>query len=200
MPLGANIPGGVSPLTRQGASARPAGEHLRERILDLADLDPEQVRAMLIPIFVTLGPTTLSAYDKYRVPTTHDFVIERILPHIVLLDVGNALEIANDANASIPLPTFADRILARANNVLLELKNEDREAKLIDNHPLVLSSLMPPLGGDDIDLFALPHKVPAGETLRLDARFATSTYAGQLGANAQYGLVLAGKLVRIARS
>jgi hypothetical protein len=197
VPLAQAVPGGVTPLPRSDTGS----SDVLQRIVDFRDLDPEQVKALICPMYAVLGPTVLSSFDTYRAPTTHDFIIQRIMPHVALIDVGNALELANDGNATLALPSFGDRLAARANNVLVDLQNQDRQAKVVDNHSMLLGSLMAPLGESvHFGELLMPQKLLAGESLRMDVRFLNSGVAGQLGANAQYGLVLIGTLIRVARS
>lgn len=197
MPLAQAIPGGVSPI--QPNDVGDSG--LRQRIIELRDLDPEQVKALSAPLYATLSPTVQSGFDTFRAPTTHDFVVHKILPYLVFMDIANASEIATDGNAAVALPSFADRLVARANNILIDLQNQDRQSKFIDNHSLSLGSLMPPLGDPlkyENDL--LRPKILAGESVRLDVRFASVATPSQLGAATQYGIVLVGLLIRVAKS
>jgi hypothetical protein len=193
MPLGAATPGGAEPLR-----AAPGRESAVATAAGLLELHPETVRAMAIPIYATLGTATLTGYDTYRVPTTHDFLIEKILPHLVLMDLAS--EAAAAVTANITLAGFADRMAMKAANCLLDLKNTDREQKLFDNHSLSLASLFRLTGGGPIDFGPTPQKVLAGETIRLDVRFANTAVANQIAGNAQYGVLLLGKLIRVAKS
>lgn len=167
----------------------------------LKELDPEQIRGVIIPLYATLLSTTTTGYDTYRVPTTHDLLIEEIRPHLLALDISTELYATIDANLHMG-PTMEDRLILKASNCKVDLKNSDREQKVIENHSLVLVSLMKPVG-DSLKFGTTPHKVPAGETLRLDVALQDSdhTLTGVASTGStQYGLVLVGKLVRVARS
>ena len=96
MPLGASANGGVGPLTGP-ASGLTANGIAR----GLMDVDAERIRAQLIPMYVTMNGTTTSGYDTFRVPTTHDLLIEEIRAHIVPIDYAN---IASAAAATAFVP------------------------------------------------------------------------------------------------
>lgn len=194
MPLGEDVNGGTRPLTGLAGDASP-----NARALGMKDIDPEKYRGIAVPLYTTLDDTTTSGYDVYRVPTTHDFIIEKILPHVVLTDL--ATEVATPiGNAAVP--SVADRIAMKAMNAQIDLQNTDRVQKIIDNHSLSLASLLSAAGGNILDFTGTPHKIPAGETIRLDVKYAAT---GAAAANmekgkTQYGVVLVGKLVRVAKS
>lgn len=194
MPLGYGVNGGVEPL-----KGVPGGQSPHQIALGMMQIDPEKLRAIIAPLFVTLDATTTSGYSQYRVPTTHDLIIEKILPHIVLLDLAN--EVATVV-AGVTPASIADRMAMKAMNCLIDLQNTDRTQKIIDNASASLASMFGPAGGEPVDFGATPHKVPAGETLRFDARLgAVGTAAGNVAAGkAQYGIVIVGKLVRVAKS
>jgi hypothetical protein len=194
----ASLPGGTSPVL---------GNTFAEQIArGLKELDPEQIRGIVIPLYGTLGAAATgtavsSAYDTYRVPTTHDLLIEEIRPYLLVLDYDGLTAIAFDTDVK-PGNNMEDRLILMASNCLVDLKNSDREQKVFDNHSLVLASLMKPMG-DPLRFGTTPHKVPAGETLRCDVKLQeTNTAAGVEVASpaAYYGIVLVGKLVRVARS
>jgi hypothetical protein len=193
MPLGAGVNGGVDPLSSNAAG------YANKVASGFKDIDPEKVRALLVPMFVTLDDTATSGYDVFRVPTTHDFVIEKILPHLALTDLANevATPIGNAVVAGI-----MDRMVMKAANARIDLQNTDRNQKVIDGRSLSLASIYGPAGGDPIDLKDTPHKIPAGESVRLDVALIA---IGGAAANVekgktQYGIVLVGKLVRVAKS
>lgn len=203
MPISALTPGGATPL--QG---RSGGGSANEIALGLKDLHPEQVRVVAIPMYVTMDGTTQSGYDTYRVPTTHDLVIEQIRPHLVLMSIANEGGAKGDAGepgsviltGKVTLTSYRDRLAMKANNCLLDLKNTDREQKVIDNHSMCLGTLHEAAGGMPIDLGATPQKVLAGESLRLDVRYADVVTATVIAGSTQYGIVLIGKLIRVAKS
>lgn len=202
MPISALTPGGANPL-----NGRAGGGSANEVALGLKELHPEQVRAVIIPLYVTMDGTTQSGYDTYRVPTTHDLVIEEVRPHLVLLDPTNegGAAVANTPSSEIVagkilLQGYRDRLSMKATNVLLDLKNTDREQKVIDNHSASLALLHEAAGGMPINFGSTPQKVVAGESLRLDVRFAAVSPAALIAGSAQYGVVLVGKLIRVAKS
>lgn len=204
MPVSALTPGGATPL-----NGRAGGGSANEVALGLKELHPEQVRAVIIPMYVTMDGATQSGYDTYRVPTTHDLVIEEVRAHLVLLDPTNEGG-ASPADAFNPgtvivagkvvLLGYRDRLAMKANNALLDLKNTDREQKIIDNHSACLGLLHESAGGQIINFGVTPQKVIAGESLRLDVRYAAILPAALIAGSAQYGVVLVGKLIRVAKS
>jgi hypothetical protein len=203
MPLGADVPGGAMPLTGQRGGADAIAT-----ALGLKELHPEQVRAIMVPLYVTMGTVTQSGYDTYRVPTTHDLLIEEIRAHLVPMDLTNEGGTVGNANTpgsvvianKVILTSFLDRLIMKAANCLLDLKNTDREQKIIDNHSVGLNTLFNPAGGAPVNFGPTPQKVVAGETIRLDARFAGVSAPEQIAGNTQYGVVLVGKLIRVAKS
>lgn len=201
MPLPSSIPGGARPLAGINGGANDVAAAL-------IGVNPEQYRAVMVPMFYTLDGAVQSGYDIYRVPTTHDLVIEQIRPHLVLLDPTNEGGVIGTVGepgsviqtGKITLTGYRDRLAMKANNCLLDLKNSDREQKIIDNHSMTLGMLHEAAGGAIVDFGATPHKVPAGETLRLDVRYAALLPAPLIAGSTQYGIVLVGKLIRVARS
>ena len=203
MPIPQSTPGGARPL-----SGLAAGVTANDIARGYMDLSPEQVRAVAIPMFVTMDDVTQSGYDVYRVPTTHDLVIEQIRAHLVLMNPNGEGGVKGDAGepgsviktGSLVLTSFRDRLAMKASNALLDLKNSDREQKIIDNHSMALATLHEAAGGFPIDLGATPQKVIAGETLRLDVRYAAILPALLITGATQYGVVLVGKLIRVQKS
>lgn len=203
MPLAESIPGGARPL-----AGRAGGGSANEVALGLKELHPEQVRVNIVPMYVSLDQNTQSGYDTYRVPTTHDFVIEEIRAHLALVDLANeggGIGTVGEPGSVIltgkhVLTGFADRLAMKAGNALLDLKNTDREQKVIDNHSLCLAALHVAAGGQSMHFGSTPHKVIAGESLRLDVRYASTGAAEAIKGLTQYGVVLVGKLIRVAKS
>lgn len=192
MPLGENVNGGARPI----GSRNGAGGAL-DIAFGLKEVNPEQYRSVVIPLMALLGATTTSGSDTYRVPTTHNLIIEKILPHVSLVDLAN--EVATVVTGVTP-SSIADRVVMKAMNTLADLKNVDREQKVIDNRSMPLSALLPAAGGGPIDFGKTPHVVPAGESIRADMRWAVTTTANEIAGNTQVGLILVGKLVRVAKS
>lgn len=184
-------------------------QSIRARMYELAkDLSPEDYRAVLVTLKATLGSGTTSSSDTYRVPATHEFVIEEIRGHLVLTQFDSellAMNHASDATKGIGSSeltgtlTLRDRILMKAMNCRLDLKNSDREQKLFDNQSLALSSILSIVGGPPASREDEPHVVPAGETLILNAAL-INTDAKMLGGLTEYGVTLVGSLIRVAKS
>lgn len=194
-PLGAANPGGTQPLDPRTAGAGGPMAIAASYV----SIDPEKVRAVAVPLYAVLAAgASTSGTDAYRVPTTHDFVIEEIKAHIVITDL--AAEPASPAGASdIGLPGLGDRLALKAMNAEFDLRNIDREQRIVDNHRMTISALMTIAGGEPLKFGMTPHKILAGETIRLDVALINTTSDFASGA-ARYGVILVGKLVRVARS
>lgn len=202
MPIAASTPGGARPLSGLNGLG-----NANELALGLKELHPEQIRAVVIPLYVLMNGSIQSGYDTYRVPTTHALVIEEIRAHLVLMsltNVGGAAVAGTPSSeivaGKILLQGYRDRLAMMSNNVLLDLKNTDREQKVIDNHSMSLGMLHESAGGSPIFLGATPQKVVAGESIRLDVRFADVVVAAAIAGDTQYGVTLVGKLIRVAKS
>lgn len=184
--------------------APPTGggnEPVRGRIYELSKLGPEAYRAVAITLFAALTNSTLTGQATYRVPATHNLAIEAIVGHLALIDAAN--ETADmgtiGSSAATGVMDFKGRALVKAMNCYADLKNSDREAKIFENKPVRLSTILTALGGMALDFAKSPHIVPAGETIQLDVGLTQSTAAIGAGST-EYGVVLIGQLVRVARS
>lgn len=180
-----------------------AVQSVRSRIWELGkDLSPEDYRAIAVPLYAILGASNTSGTDSYRTPTTHNFVIEQVRGHLALQAFDGELltmNHASDNTKGVGGPDVVGRMLMKAMNARLDLKNSDREQKLFDNHPLSLASILSAVGGQPLDWSAEPHIVPAGETLQFSASL-INVDAKMLGGLTEYGVTLIGKLIRVARS
>lgn len=177
-------------------------QSVRSRVYELGQqLSPEDYRAVAVPLYAVLNAAATSGSDTYRVPATHNLAIEQIRSHLVLKAFDQellTLNHASDVTKGVGAPTITDRVRLKAMNCRLDLKNSDREQKLFDNHSLALASLLSGMG-DPLDFSVEPHIVPAGETLLMNATL-INTDAKMIGGDTEYGLVLIGKLIRVARS
>jgi hypothetical protein len=165
---------------------------LRDKIVDLAKATPEAYRAVAVTLRAPLAAAGAVGFDEYRVPGTHEFVIYEIHPHIVVPDLGDA---------GVPAPagyrlTVRDLVAALAMNATIALRNSDRAQPIFENRDLTLAALVEAAGGQPFRL-PDPHKIPVGELLRLDVRLGGSAVAA---APAEYGVVLVGDLIRVAKS
>lgn len=197
--------GGCEPV----GAPKNATQSIRARVYELAkDLSPEDYRSVAVTMKTVLGAGATSGSDTYRVPTTHEFVIEEIRGHLVLtqfdseiLAMNHASDVTKGIGSSESNGTLrlADRLLMKAMNCRLDLKNSDREQKLFDNQSLALASILSFVGSPAVDRLAAPHIVPAGETLVLNTAL-INTDAKMLGGLTEYGVVLVGNLIRVAKS
>lgn len=184
-------------------------QSIRSRIYEIAkDLSPEDYRAVAVTLKALLGTGTTSGSDTYRVPATHEFVIEEIRGHLALTQFDSevlGMNHASDATKGIGTSdvngtlALRDRLLMKAMNCRLDLKNSDREQKLFDNQSLSLATILAFVGSPPTDLSEEPHIVPAGETLILNATL-INVDAKMLGGLTEYGVTLVGKLIRVAKS
>lgn len=208
MPLPSNQIGGCEPVKAPGGAG--AAQMIRSRVYELTQLSPEDYRGVVVPIYATLGTAAFTGSDTYRVPTTHEFAIKQIVGHIALVGVNDetrdppgtgavaTLGIADQSGATAAL-SLMNRIAMKAMNCTVDLRNSDREQKLFDNHSLSLATIVTLIGGRPIDWSETPHIVPAGETLALNVGLIQQT-AALVGGNTQYGVVLIGDLIRVAKS
>lgn len=193
MPLGAANPGGTLPLDPN----RAGGGAPMQIAAGYVAIDPERVRGVAVPMFVVMAAgAAVAGSDSYRVPTTHDLVVEEIKGHVVITDL--AAEPASPAGP-IALPSISERIALKAMNAEFDLRNIDREQRIVENHRINVGSLMSVAGGESLKFTKIPHKILAGETLRFDASLINTTATYAAGA-ARYGIILVGHLVRVARS
>lgn len=206
MPLPSNQIGGCEPVKAPGGAG--AAQMIRSRVYELTQLSPEDYRGVAIPIYATLGPAVFTGSDTYRVPSTHEFVIKQVVGHLALIDYTNEVRdvgpadptkgISDQAGATAAL-SFLNRVMAKSMNCRLDLRNSDREQKLFDNHSLSLSTILTLIGGRPLDWSETPHIVPAGETLAFNAALIQQA-AAMVGGNTEYGVVLIGDLIRVAKS
>lgn len=192
----------VKPPSEGGGYIQP----VRTRVYDLTQLSPEDYRAVAITMYATLGTAATTGQDTYRVPTTHEFAIHQIRAHLALMDLNSeVLNLANPTDATKGLgnhtnnPDTLGRVIAKAMNVRVGLRNQDREQKVFDGKSLSLASILPIIGGKELDYDRAPHLVPAGETLLLELSL-IQTAAPWASGNIEAGVVLTGVLVRTARS
>ncbi len=198
MPIPQSQMGGCEPVS----APKGAAQSIRARVYELTQLSPEDYRGVIVPLYATCGPGVVSGSDTYRVPTTHELAIYQIGGLLTLdnyLTEYKTVVDAGDATRGFGDPDLVGRVLMKAMNAMVDLKNSDREQKLIDNHPTPLSTLLRVVGGNVIDWSAAPHIVPAGETLTMSVTL-TNQDVKMLGGNTKYGVVLLGHLIRVAKS
>jgi hypothetical protein len=187
-------------------------QSIRAKLYEIAkDLSPEDYRVVAVTLKATLGVGTTSGSDTYRVPATHEFVIEEIRGHLALTQFDSELHAMNhasdgtkgigtsDPTAVSAVLSLRDRMLMKAMNCRLDLKNSDREQKVFDNQSLSLASILAYVGSPPADVSDEPHIVPAGETLIMNAAL-INVDAKMLGGLTEYGVTLVGKLIRVAKS
>lgn len=175
---------------------------VRALVTEMIQLTPEDYRGAVVTLKVTLGPGLLSGNIEFRVPMTHNLIIERIEPHIALIDVVNEFINVNhptDDQKGIgsfgTSPDVEGRIALKAMNCRLTLYNADRDQPVLMNGPASLYSLI----RHPTDWTNKPHIVPAGELLRGEVSLVQQTPM-LLGGDTEYGLVIKGSIVRVKAS
>lgn len=180
-----------------------AKQPIRATMYELTKLNPEEYRGAIIPLFARLAATDTSGSQTFRAPATHNLAIKKIYGHIALnalasetLDLS-AVMVGNFTNS----PMLSERVLMKAMNARITLKNSDRSQNIIDGGfgSQTLVSLLPMFGGQVADFEKAPHILPAGETLEMAVSLVQST-ASILGGATEYGVVLIGDYVRVKSS
>lgn len=180
-----------------------ARQPIRSKVYEMSQLDPESYRGVIIPLFARLAATADSGSQTFRAPATHKLAIKKIYGHIALnalasetLDLS-AVMVGNFTNS----PMLSERVLMKAMNARLTLKNTDRSQNIIDGgfNSLTLVSLLPMFGGQVADFSDAPHILPAGETLELAINL-VQTAASILGGATEYGVIIVGDYVRVKAS
>lgn len=190
----------------QPISPPPAGEEskypIRSRVYEMTQLDPEVYRGAIIPLVARLAATDTTGSQQFRAPATHKLAIKEIWGHLALFALASetldlsAVMVGNFTNS----PMLSERVLMKAMNARLTLKNNDRTQNIIDGGvgSLSLNAILPMCGGRVVK-FDEPHIVPAGETLEMAVSLAQST-ASILGGATEYGVILVGDYVRVKSS
>lgn len=156
-----------------------------------SELGPEDYREVLAVLKSTLSTSTTSGSPTYRVPTTHNLLIHRIVGFVAMNDVSTeTLAVSTVGN-----PSVVDRDLIKGGNCRVDLMNSDRKHKIIDEVNVPLSLFMKAQGIE----FPIPHVVPAGETVEATLAL-QDTETGVVGSAAQYGIVLVATLIRVKAS
>jgi hypothetical protein len=188
---------------------RPAGdrtvETIRSFIVEGRDLGPEDYRAEVVPLIVSIASPATSGNDAFRALKTFNFMIARVrglLELVAPMDEPLALVNSTDATKGVGNPTVSERRLMKAMNARLSLQNTDRNQSIFDHNAMPLSAIMPAAGGQPLDFGEAPHILPAGENMELDVALVQgSTNAADdtavLGANTEYGVALEGWYVRV---
>ena len=180
---------------------------IRSYVTDLLGLSPEDYRAIAIPLWATLGAATTTGQNSYRVPNSHNLAITEIRGHLALTGMltekrfwDNTLDATLGVGTSTTPVDLLGRIAFKAMNVRVDLKNSDREQKIMDNKPLSLASILQLVGGSALDYKHAPHVVPAGETLLLDVSLVQAATNPVSIGDIEAGVVLVGVLIRSKNS
>lgn len=139
-----------------------------------------------------------TATDTYRVPSDYKLIIMGIRGHLAMLNMTAETAIAG-AMADV---TVNGHMLAKAMNCRLRLYDQDTNRKLFEDNGngqgISLASLMDHVASRSPEFRYVPHTVPAGHTLRMDATLVDNA-ASVIGANTEYGVVLQAVLHRIVK-
>ncbi|MDO8688542.1 MAG: hypothetical protein Q7R39_00770 [Dehalococcoidia bacterium] len=183
--------GGCSPA---GAPTN-VGQKVRQYIHEFASMGPEDFRKVAETLKATLN--SAAAYTgqaTFRAPATHNFVIEKILAHLVF----KAPTTETASIVGIGNPSTIDRMALKAMNCKVDLQNTDRAQKVIETNSLSLAALHRAAGGEPME-FEPGHILLAGEQVQMDLSLIDTT-ASVVGGDTEYGLVLVGTLIRVKNS
>jgi hypothetical protein len=137
-----------------------------------------------------LNTTTTTNNDTYRVPSNYNFLIQRVRGHFGFKALtSETLSVTGVGNLGV-----VEHLLMKTSNCRIDFTNSDSKLAIVDNQQLVLSAIMGELGGAPIE-FDPPLVILEGQTIKATMTL-TDTTAAVVGANAEYGLVLEGVLVR----
>lgn len=149
-------------------------------------------------IVISKAVTSTQA-ESYRIASNEDFLVREIRGFVIMNDlpgepaVDSELGIENATGPVISLSP-SERLLAKAMNARLTLRNKDVQTLYTENEGIAFSSIVPEVGGrplvfgpDDVPAFVLPHNttIEASWTLQsANAMFTTGS--------TNYGVVLTG--------
>lgn len=170
-------------------SAVPSKQELDE----IRKLTSDDYREVAVDLNAALSNTVASGTDTYQVPTTHKFVIRKVLPHLVITDPATETAFGS----GIAGTAYSDHEKFKASNCRVTLTNTESNEKLMgENNPVPLSALL----SDPVDWGDMPHIVSPGAVLQLDVSLVSSGISAYVGGTTEYGVVLVGALVRVRAS
>lgn len=153
-------------------------------------LTVEDYQPVIIVLRQPLNTTTTSSNDTYRVPDPYHLLVQRVRGHFGFKALtSETLTVTGVGNLDV-----REHLLMKAQNCRVDFVNSDKKYDIINNQQLVLSSILPELGAEPI-VFDPPLNVLTGQTLKATMTL-TDTTASVVGANAEYGLIIEGVLVR----
>lgn len=170
---------------------------LRAMVEEGKALSRDDFRPLAVCLRKVLNTSTTSDVDKYRAPNTHKFLITQVMPHLVVTAPASEAGMIGFAGDST-----VDRHAFKASNCRVLLQQEDATENILGEvNNLSLASLMPAVGGAPFDWSRMPYILGPGETAAMTVTLVTTSNANNyVGGNTEYGLVLAGFLVRVKRS
>jgi len=168
---------------------------IRARLEEGKELTREDYRPIEVTMRVTLDSGTTSDNNTFKVPSTHKFLIEHVLPHLVITS-------PDDSADAVALSThhWQTRAAFKASNCRIQLVQDDSNENILgENQRMALSSIFPLAGGKPIDWSKMPYIAGPGETLRMTATLVNSA-AKYADGDTEYGVALVGYLVRVRPS
>lgn len=180
-------------------------ERIRSRIVEGRKLSPYDYESVVIPLYAVLDETG-GAYGprggaQFILPSEKRFRLQQVLPIVVLDTISN--EVLTNGGVFVydgAGPTLAiqggdlfDRMYAKAQNCVIDMKFDSQEMQLNINASFRLSDL---LDGNGVDFFDTPTTFPADTSIDLFASLQDDS-AAACGSPTQYGVLLIGQLVRV---
>jgi hypothetical protein len=160
-------------------------------------LTPNAYRNAAVGLKAVLSTAAPTGQDTYRVPTTHNLVVWGMRGHFANIAPNGANEAAVTyaGNSPFQMTDLIAAITQKAMLVTIDLQNQDRNEKLVENRQMALSDILELVGGAMFDWSRAPLIVMGGQTIQLDLGLAVSTTA-DIGDSFEAGVILDSTLVR----
>lgn len=176
-------------------------ETLRSRIVEGRTLSPDQFRAVVLPLQVTLGASRLVGSASFTIPSNQRFLVFQMMPHIVPVSVSAPADATSGVfNVGVPAPgdiiaggTVEDRLLTKAMNCRINLALVSYTYQLFPQLNFALSDLSS-VAGESPSLMDMPAILPQGTNIDLQASLQDSSAAG---ADTEYGILLVGAYISV---
>lgn len=155
--------------------------------------------SIVISKAITGAGTASYGAESFRIAQNEDFLVKEIRGFVQLNDLPSEPAVDTELgheNATGPVISLApsERMLAKAQNVRLVLTNKDSKVPFMENDGIVLSSIVPEVGGrpliygpEDVPTFVLPHNTTVEAQFTLQSANAIFNTA-----STSYGVVLTG--------
>lgn len=171
--------------------ANPAAmTRVRSLLAEYRGIGPNDLQAVMVQLQATLGASTTSATNDYKVPGDSDLFFIQMWGWLRFPTLDSEDQTILGYLNLVP----SERWLIKAQNCLVKLENADKNHKFIDNNDVPLATMMPPMGYPVIWPPEMPGMVPSGQILR--ATFSLQdTDTDIVSGNTVYGLSIVGVLV-----